>query len=376
MTPEKFLTMRMLRSPSGRFVAYGTNTIQVSDLVRWADGVATRLDRLLGLPPSQGRPPARLVLTVDPATTSGWVRVASSSPVLQLLVANYETVDVQVVVRALVAGLLADFSTWGATQKTDAVTAPEWLVTGIIRNMDADTRESDYETVFGSWREGRVPPLAEALAQLPYTAATNAAMTGVLVQWMLSLKGKGSCVRDVISRASGGAVPRVDWFYASAGCQIPADLDAAWERWLFGRQWVIGVPGRRADWLVERIRSERLIYPADSGIPNGKPGDPPLTLRDLIRERKANWARAAASSRAVRIRLLAAGRGSEVGDVLNAYGRFLEAVQGGRSEAQLKALLDDADRRFAAIEAGTAGGLSVTNTAPAVSEADDRGMNR
>ena len=375
-TIEKFLSMRMLRSPSGRFVGYGTNTVQVSDLVRWADDTAERLDRLLGVMPPQGRPPIRMVLTVDPGSTSGWVRVASVSPALHFVVANYETVDVHAARRALVDGLLAEFSTWGTAQKTAALAAPAWLVTGMMRNMDPALRESDYEATFAVWREGRVPPLAECLAGLQSDTATNAAMTGVLVQWMLSLKGKDSCIREVMSRASGGAAPRADWFYTFTGCRIPADLDAAWERWLMGRQWVIGETGRRPEWLVEQIRSERLIYPADSGIPNGKPGDPPLTLKDLIRERKAKWAREAASSRAVRLRLLAAGRANEVSDVLNAYSRFLEAVNDGRSEARLKSLLDDADRRFAALEAAMAGGTSGTNAASAAPRADDGRKNQ
>jgi hypothetical protein len=120
-------------------------------------------------------------------------------------------------------------------------------------------------------------------------------------------------------------------------------------------------------WLLQRIRSERLIYPQDSGIRNAKPESPPLTMAELIRERQTGWARSAAASRAVRLRLLATGRGSEVGSVLGAYSRFLEAIQNGKDEAQLRALLADADRRFAAMETRMAGGRSAgTNSLPVV----------
>lgn len=354
---EQLLSIRTLRSPSGRFSAYGTNTVQASDLARWAEGVAVRVDRLLGASPPAGRQPVRLVLREDRASTSGWARVTMQPPSLQIVVANYATVEVRTVARALVAGLLADFHSWGPSQRVDAVSAPDWLVTGMMSAIDPDSREADYGTVFKSWREGGLPPLTECLASLA-TPAGNDAAAGVIVQWIMSLKGRDVCVRDVMTRSAGGAAPRPDWFFTAAGCSTPADLETAWEKWLSGRQWVIGSAGRRPEWIVDRIREERLIYPADSGIRSSKPGDAPLTADDLIRERKEPWAAKAAASRAVRLRLMAAGRGSEAGSVIEAYSLFYEAVRDGGNETALKALLAEADRKLAELASGGGGKTS------------------
>lgn len=351
---EELLSIRAVHSPSGRFTAYATNTVQASDLARWADGIAARMDRALGDSPPAGRQAVRLVLREDRASTSGWARVTMPPPNLQIVVANYATVDVTTVARALVAGLLADFRSWGSSQRVDAATAPGWLVTGMMSTIEPDSREADYGTVFKSWREGALPPLTECLSNLATPAASDAT-AGVIVQWILSMKGREACVRDVMARSAGGAAPRPDWFFASAGCSTPADLETAWEKWLSGRQWVIGSAGRRPEWIVERIREERLIYPADSGIPNSKPGDAPLTAEDLIKERKEPWAAKAAASRAVRLRLMAAGRGSEVGSVIEAYSLFYEAVRDGQNEAALKSLLADADRKLDALASGAMG---------------------
>lgn len=373
---ERFLSMRTMRSPSGRFTVHGTNALQVSDLARWGDGVAKNLEHLLGAVAPPGRDPARLVLTEDPSTTSGWVRVVAQTPAPQLLIANYGTVDVAEVGRTLVGGLLADFSTWGASQRVDAVPSPEWLVSGVMRNMDSGLREADYASVFSVWRQGGVPPLAECLSSLVSSGAVDNAMAGVLVQWMLSLKEEGACLRTAIRRASGGAVPRPEWFFEFAGCATPADLESAWERWLVDRQWVIGSPGKGSGWMLERIRGERLLYPTDSGIPNGKPGDPPLTMADLVRERKFEWARTAAASRAVRLRLLAAGRASEAAEVLGAYSQFLEAVRDGSSESELNRMLAVADGLFAALESRESGLGDGTNSLPSPERVNDRGMSR
>jgi hypothetical protein len=374
-TVEQLLGMRMLRSPSGRFAAYGTNTLQVLDVARWADSIAGRIDRTLGASPPNGWQPARLVLRDDPASTSGWVRVAVPSPALQIVVANYATVDVMAVGRAIVGGLLSDFYVWGASQTVEAAQAPDWLVTGMMSAIDSEVREDDYGTVFRLWRDGSLPPLAECLGRLP-SAALPDAISGVIVQWVLSLKGRGACIRDIMRRSAGGVVPRPDWFYQASGCSSPAELESAWEKWLVGRQWVIGAAGRRAHWIAERIREERLIYPGDSGIPSRKPGEPPLTPEELIGEAKSQWARDAAGARAVRLRVLSAGRGSEVGGVLEAYIRFFDAVRDGKKSAELKVLLEQADRLLGELESSRSGRATGTNSGAKATGIRDRGTER
>jgi hypothetical protein len=333
------------------------------------------MDRALGVSPPDGWQPARLVLRDDPASTSGWVRVAARPPALQIVVANYATVEVRAVGRALVGGLLSDFSLWGVSQRVDAVEAPGWLVTGMISAMDPEAREADYGAVFKSWRGGALPPLADCLSLLTSPSAPEA-VTGVIVQWILSMKGRDACLRDVMRRSAGGGAPRPEWFYEVSGCSTPADLESAWEKWLVGRQWVIGAAGRRAHWIVERVREERLIYPGDSGIPSRKPGDAPMAPEDLIGESGSQWARDAAAARAVRLRVLSAGRGSEVGGVLEAYIRFFDALRDGKGKQELKVLLGNADAMLGELEGSRPDRATGTNSGARAGCLPDRGTER
>jgi hypothetical protein len=350
ITPEQIRSLRTLKSASGRFVAVGTNAVQMLDLLKWADGVALLLDQTLRVRAPSGPSPVRIVVVADGAGPTGSVVAARGPTGWVLTVVNYEEADVAAAARTLIRTLL-DETVRAAPGVTNPVPpVPAWFLTGVIRNLEPAQRERDLHDALQAWSAGRLPTLTDTFPSDAGPLERSPAHCGVLVRWLLSVDPPEQGIGLVLARLASGRSLDIPTLLNVMRRETVVDLEAAWDDWLLNCRWRIGTPGRPTAWIAERIRAERLIYGVDSAMPNASNNGQPLSFADLIVHRKTRWASKAASAKAVSLRVHAAGRGREVGNVVDAYCRFLDAVRDRRSEAELKRLLDAADRALDGLE--------------------------
>jgi len=355
LTPEQVFNLRTLKSASGRFVAVGTNVVAMFDLLKWADGVAAQLGRTLELKPLTEQPLIRIALPAVAAGGAGGLTSARTPSGWVLTVPDYAATDVAAATRTLVGVLLDAYAVGegGVTNVSGSV--PSWFLSALLRNMDPVRREGDFEEVFNVWSAGRLPSMAEILASSG--DGGNGAGTerppwldGVLLQWLLDMEPADRGIGAVMGRLISGLPLDASAMLTIRHYGTAVDLDVAWDDWLLKRRWVVVTLGRATPWIAQRLRVERLIYTADSGIPAAVRKRDPLSLEDLITYRKTRWAANAAAAKDVSLRVLAAGRGREVGGVVAAYARFFDAVRDRRSEAELRRLLEAADRALEGLD--------------------------
>ena len=157
--------------------------------------------------------------------------------------------------------------------------------------------------------------------------------------WVLSQPEKGECLRRVFERVAAGDPLSAQWFVPFVpGCATVADLDEQWDRWILQQKRVVYDPGLVMSDVIRQIEAQLTLYPGDSGIPLSTNLNERIEIRDLVARRKETWIAGVAQDRAMRLRVLSAGRGQELRDVVEAYCEFFEAL--GKNRTRVKTLED------------------------------------
>jgi hypothetical protein len=179
---------------------------------------------------------------------------------------------------------------------------------------------------------------------------------------LADLPGETSCFAAIFERSAAGGSIDAAWLATCVpGCESVSDLGALWDARMLRERRVVYVlhkPGAVSEALLDRLRSRLLIQPREYGNRVGDKSARTLTFRDLVVQRGAEWIPAFVEGKCARLRLMAVGREKRFGELVEAYCAFLEALQDGKSREVLERMLDEAERRFADLEAGLRSGAA------------------
>jgi hypothetical protein len=363
-TPEDVLHTSLVRSPSGRFSIAGANSAEVLDLMQWADALASRVEATLGrkMPFEKRLIRISILPCASNQVASVDAREGYDGPTLiqWLRITGYDTAPVALVqeslVRLLVSGFLPDRRPLADATRLSGV-VPDWFVSAVIHNLNAESRDRAYQQVFDAWRNGALPSLREGMDRqgTPRVLPEDAPLSAVLLQWILSLSDAGACMDRLWLRfqeekpfTAADLIP----FVPRGGSAT--DLDRAWDDWLLKERNRIRLPGQPSAHALEQLKAQLLIYPDDSATGMSGEARQPFAPRDLVGSRKAAWVPAAASSKAMRLRLLGIGRDEGFRDVVDAYISFLDALTERRSTRVLMQRLETAERKLSDYESRSA----------------------
>jgi len=356
------------QSSTGRFVAVGRDEIVRMEVLKWAEDVNRRLERMLGFIAPFERRVVHLI--ISQSQTNGFPEAVCAAQiehgrlVQRCHLHEYgrldrETAEESLCRLLLEAYVLEEARKNGGTRQAGwwpcaraPIQVPIWLSEGLAQNLYPHLRARNYETVMLRWQSGRVPTAAEIIRCKPLgpdgavAPQEERAVRGVFVGWLLALTNSQDCFRAIFQQLAATNAVSPEWLGGIiSGDRSAAELDAGWDRWVLRQKRMVRVPGTVPRTLLQQLDAELLLYPGVSGIPEGARIVRPMKLKDLIAERKAPWVRAWALERIGRLRLLAVGRGQRFGSTVEAYCRFLEALSAGARRAKLEKLLVAAEKQ-------------------------------
>jgi hypothetical protein len=233
---------------------------------------------------------------------------------------------------------------------------PVWLVDGVVRFMDRDTRQPDVDRALLLWSHACLPAAEELFAEDSLAATREPAVAAVFAGWFLDKRPEGSPFEALLRGAAKGTA----WSPARAarllaGAEGWAAFDeAADARFLEVSRQVIK-PGLTTRGIVRRFRAHLLLYPGDCGKLI-EPGKACLTLQELACTQATPELRQIARNQAAKVRMAAFGRDGMLLAVSEAYALFLEAFARGAKPGELSNLLMKSEQLRGELERKTANG--------------------
>lgn len=365
---RKLARRSVFKSSGGKFVVSGAKSLGALDLIRWADDVSDRIKRDTGVKPSFANRVVRIRVGDVSTNVTGEAGVAVREAMdggqftQMLLLERYPDVDGDAAHEAMFRILLNGYvvASRRATMSAGRVavrgrsdhrirTVPFWLSEGMAQNVHPSQRARNRDLAWAAWQEGKLPPLSDFLTLT--NSSGRQPICGFVVQWFLQLPDKADRFRALFQTLSAGEAISPEWFVGSIrGCSSFADVEEVWENWLLRQRRVIYHPGRTTPNSLVHLNSELLIYVSDLGIPFPSGVYDVVELESLIDDRNADWMRQFARDKAVRLRLLAVGRGPDFLRVADAYGVFFDGLAEKKSAKRLRKCLHSAESEKAQFE--------------------------
>jgi hypothetical protein len=345
-----------VKSHTGRFFVFGSDSLLKLTLLRWAEEVTGRLERLLGFKLSFDNRKVRIVVREEPDIDSGFLgahwSVVGSTVFQQLTISNYEMIDRETADEALCRLLLRGHVREQKSAQARPSRPPAWLSVGLAQNLYAGVRARNSRLVLDQWQSGRLPTVPAFLGRdEPGTGAVYRATCGLFAGWLMSAPGKAERFEKIFDTLAGGEAITTQWLTANMpGCNTVMDLDEEWDRWILRQKRIVYEPGTVFLEQVQQLKAELLLYPGFSDIPLMGDLERPITFRELIPERGKPWLVGFVKPKAARLRVLGVGRDKAFGDVIEAYCRFLEALPETGKAGSLEKLLNEAERSLRQLE--------------------------
>lgn len=403
---QQVLSRKLIKSPSRRFTVVSSDVREGLELTNWAEQIAVKVEQAIGIELPSGKSSiVRIVLypevrsvSKDSSRVMTTQELVDGQLVQRLLIYDYDNADPKDALETLCHLLLNSYvvnrlralkiSNPTLTINHQPSTIPYWLVVGMAQSLYSSLRARNSEVVLRRWQEGQLLPLAQflrskepqpslnhtsaevpiakrigteedlssiALAKedQPLTVMNDAdkAVCGLLFGWIQSFQNKRECFEKIFERLAAGKDVSPEWFVTCIpACNSIADLEEEWDNWILRQKDIVYEPGTITSGLIDNLKAELLLYPGNFGIPLTSSLDRWIEFRDLIEQRDASWIPAFSSSKGISLRLLAAGRGKEFGDVVDSYCRFLEALRRGKSRRTLEKLLGQADEHLKTLQ--------------------------
>ena len=235
---------------------------------------------------------------------------------------------------------------------------PAWLIGGVIRYMDRETRQADLDRTLLLWSHACLPAAAELFASDSLAATSEPAVAALLAGWFLEKRPEGN--PNPFEALLRGAAAGTEWGTEKAalllaGVGDAAAFDEALDHWLLSEGRQVFRPGVTTDGIVRRFRSHLLLYPSDYGktMDTGKAW---LTLQEAAARANDPAIRYGALITAANIKMAACGRDGMLLAVSEAYARYLEALARGAKQGELTRLLMEAEGARKDLESKTAHG--------------------
>jgi hypothetical protein len=355
---QRIVSLKTSRSVSRPLAVVGTNVEETLAVLNWAEEAAGRFERVTGLPVSS---PAHFEIRISlrPASTGAvpagvigrtgaWVEPGPKRFVQGMAILGVQRVDPEDADAELCASLLTCLAATrplasGAPRVVPAV--PSWLSVGLSQNLHANRKARNGEALGERLLEGRLPSIPSLLGA---EGAPDRAASGGLAAWILSFPGRAERLGAILDRVAAGGGVTPEWFATSLiSCESVSELDEEWDAWVLRQKRMVYEPGVAGPEFLRRLRWDLAVYPGDPGVPLSTNLSERISFRRLLERRDESWVPLAARSKAVSLRLLAAGRGREAVRVAEGYAFFLDGLGKKMRSADLDALLKAAERDFA-----------------------------
>ena len=215
---------------------------------------------------------------------------------------------------------------------------PDWVVQGILRCLDVETRRADRRFVLTLWSDGRLPFFPALCTDLRVGKGAAAALPGYLVGWMREKKLLEKLMEE---KWDGRRLAEM-----LTGEKEPPLQDRASDEHLARLARSVIEPGACGLFELDVFSSRLFLYAPtfDVKMCNGRAV---CSFREALDENGSNLlVRAAAFLKSREIPLYAIGRGDELQATAAAYERFLLGVAAGEERTKLEELLNTADARL------------------------------
>ena len=215
---------------------------------------------------------------------------------------------------------------------------PDWMVQGLMRSMDDDTRREDERFVLSLWSSARLPFFPALCTDLRVGKGRAAALPGYIAGWVKEKKLLAT-LRE--QEWDGKRLAQL-----LTGETDPVLQDRASDERLARLARSVLEPGNCGLWELDFFSSRLFLYSPvfDVSMVRGRYA---CSFRDAIDENGSNLiVRAAAFLKAREVPLYALGRGDEMQAVASAYERLLLGIAAGEERAKLDEMLDSADSKL------------------------------
>lgn len=292
----------------------------------------------------------------DTRVLTARLRDADGSVRERIVLPDPEAADLGLFRRAVCVALLRAWMVDAGGTDATMRDLPVWLIDGVVRYMDRDTRQPDVDRALLLWSHACLPTAVDLFAADSRAATSEPAVAAVFASWFLEKNPNGNAFEALLRGAATGTA----WSPARAarllaGADDWAAFDEAVDvRFLTEARQVIK-PGLTTRGIVRRFRSHLLLYPADYGktISVRKAC---LTLQELACSKSTPELRQVARNQAAIVRMAAMGRDGMLLAVSEAYAIFLEAFARGVKPGELSSLLMRSEQMREELERKTAKG--------------------
>ena len=313
-------------SSSGRFMGVGRDARENTGYTRWAEDIATGLERLLGLaiPVPLGRP-------VEIVLADGRFR---REDLVRLLLAG------------VVEGRRHEAGLPGLVPQL-----PQWFIMGLSQNLDPEGLAVSRKIAASSGLGMDAVPASEIMGwtQLPDGWHSRQALCGLATAWILSFPDGAKTMLDRLARQEPVTPEWLASKVVKAGSV--SRMDAHWRAWAERQGRLIQEFGGLSSGMIAQLRRglsvEVPVAVAGSRTPQA------ILLRPegvLARRREFPATPVAAMGEIERIRVLTLGKAPELVEAGERYVRFYEGVACGAWDMTLKWRLAKANAALARLE--------------------------
>ena len=254
-----------------------------------------------------------------------------------------EAADLTLFRRAICVALLRAWMVeTGGTEETMR-DLPVWLIDGVLRYTDRETRQADVDRTLLLWSRACLPVAAELFAFQSLATAREPAVAAVLASWFLEKRKNLPLFETLLRGSANGTEWRADVAATLlTGTNDVYALDAYVDRRLLSEGRVVVQPGLTTAGIVRRFRSHLLLYPAFYGKTMGS-NRSWCSFQEAVTLFSDPAVRASAALQYGRVKMAAVGRDGMLLAVSDAYAVFLEALARGEKQGELSRLLMEAE---------------------------------
>ncbi len=348
--------MRYAQSFRGRFHVRGSHPSRMLSVVKWAEDVASRMERATGqaMPFSDAR---NFHIVIRPGETlpSGRVRrsqqLKAGLLIQVLLVEGFERVDWEEVLEVFSSLLVDGYVAMWQQQEYGwrggrAESAPAWLSVGLAQYIDRSLHTRNRRIVVRWTREGGVPSFAEILKWhfLSRGPSRQKVACSVAVAWLLARPDFSRDFEAVFDRLAQGKPLSPEWM-ATRLLRVGSvdEMEIAWRRWVGKQRLIVSNFGELSSDVLDRLSSELAARVGEHGVPVQAGLPVKMGFGDLAARKREKWIAAFTRAKTVELMTLAGGKPEELGLVVKEYCVFLKALRRRRWDRTLRILLARAD---------------------------------
>jgi len=254
-----------------------------------------------------------------------------------------EAADLAKLKRAVSVALLRAWMVEAGGSDATMRDLPAWLIEGVLRYMDRETRQADVDRALLLWSRACLPPAAQLFAEDGEAVTREVSVAAVLASWFLEKRDDRNLFETLLRGAATGAEwkPEVAGRLL-AGTQDPGTFDEYVDRRLLEEGRVVAKPGLTTEGIVRRFRAHLLLFPAYYGKTLGEERSW-CTFQEAAVKSADPEVRLSAAAQAGRVKMAAVGRDGMLLAVSEAYVAFLEALAHGANQGELSRLLMEAE---------------------------------